>query len=161
MTNDIENKIANFMLHLSKFEFFLITFGDNEFALKNCNNKITGVNWIKLGKVVASKYTFSEFDFAERGFEIFKKTTPQFLVKTENRVKWDSEDITVDSWKILFTKGLAQLRNNIAHGNKACPPVSSRARYTEKFIDAAEALIDFVTKDVLKSPNWEKDIFFS
>jgi hypothetical protein len=107
------------MLLAAKFEFFLVNLGQR-FAHGNGTTKtIAGVNWDRIGRSLEDKHPFNEFDFANSGFQIFKDTVPQFLVEKENgRLKWDSDGDVFSSWQVLLSRGYAQLRNNVAHGNK-------------------------------------------
>lgn len=147
------------MLHFSKFEFFLI--GRNRDLAKVGNaGKVVGVNWNQLGSLLEAKHKFSKFDFTASGFQMFKDTAPQFLVMTEHNIKWDGNEGKINSWEELFTRGLVQLRNNIAHGSKSLIPAPFTAHRTQEFITAARALIAFVAEDVFSNPHWEEPISF-
>ena len=119
-----EDKIAKFMITVSKFEFFLICERMDLAAIKfdqeSNLQKIAGIQWEKLGDLIEKRYKFLDFDFAKYKFLIFKETSPQYLVKSPDSeaIKWDSDERPIDSWSRLLTRSFAQFRNNIAHGNK-------------------------------------------
>lgn len=159
----IEDKISKFMFTCSKFEYFVIN-EDTELGKigKMIDTpplqKIVGLDWKKLAKKI--KINFEDFNFGSSGFEILKEEPPQFLVKAEKKLKWDSDNAAIDSWEKLLTRSFAQLRNNIAHGNKAHMPSQFTQDRTEKFIDAGNDLIKFIAKEIFGKENWESSIIF-
>lgn len=158
----IEDKISKFMIKVAKFEFFLIN-ENIELAIiqdKNGLHKLVGINWQKLAALIEHKHHFSEFNFESYGFRVFKDTSPQYLVKDNGSLKWDSDQVTIDSWGELLTRSFAQLRNNIAHGNKAYTLAPFTQKRTEEFINAGHALVDFIAKDIFSQEHWELPIEF-
>ncbi len=158
----IEDKISKFMIKISKFEFFMIN-ENIELAHiqhKDGLQKLAGVRWEKLAALIEQKHRFSVFDFKSSGFVFFKETSPQYLVKDNGSLKWDSDEVTIDSWSKLLTRSFAQLRNNIAHGNKAHILAPFTRQRTEEFIDAGNALVDFIAKDIFSQADWEMPIEF-
>jgi hypothetical protein len=143
----LDDKIADFMLLAAKFEFFLVNL-DQAFAHVNGTTRVvTGVNWDRVGQSLEGKHPFDEFDFAGSGLQIFKETAPQFLIAPENGgLKWDSDEVKVSSWQILLRRGYAQLRNNVAHGNKAQLPGPFTYHRTEQFLEAGHYLIHFIAR---------------
>ncbi|WP_146165120.1 hypothetical protein [Mycoplana dimorpha] len=92
---------------------------------------------------------------------MFKDSAPQFLVKADDgRLKWDSDEAVIDSWDRLFSRSFAQLRNNIAHGNKALMPAAFTHERTEKFLVAGHALMDFVAQAIFFRTDWDGPIAF-
>lgn len=162
---DTEARIAEFIMRFAKFEFFLINLS-TEFAhkspTKNTKSRyIMGVDWICLAKFVEDRHPFQSFQFKNCGFEIFKTASPQRLaLKETGRLGWDDEPVEIISWELLLTKGLARLRNNIAHGNKAQLKAPFTEERTELFLDAGQSLINFITADIFDAPDWEHPIFF-
>lgn len=78
----MEDRIARFMLRVSKFEFYLMN-KNIEFAhLRALGElqKVEGVNWQKVALAVEGKFPFAMFDFTTSSFRIFRETAPQFLV---------------------------------------------------------------------------------
>ncbi|MCF6433677.1 hypothetical protein [Leisingera sp. MMG026] len=143
----MDEEIANFMLTAAKFEFFLVNY-DQAFAhVSGDRNTITGVNWDRVGQSLEEMYPFNEFDFAGAGFLIFVESVPQFLVaKEDGKLKWDSDEVEVSSWQVLLRRGYAQLRNNVAHGNKAQLPAPFTRDRTRNFIVAGHHLINFIAE---------------
>lgn len=160
----IENKISKFFVTVSKFEYFLI---NNNIKLGKVSDqsgalqKISGLDWNKLSKLIEQKQPFDLFNFSSGGFEIFKNEPPQFLVKENGNLKWDSDETIIDSWEILLSKSFAQLRNNIAHGNRVHLPSHFTQGRTEQFIDAGYSIMNFIAEEVLQIRNWEEPIYFS
>lgn len=161
--NDVEMKITNYLVRCAKFEFYLIN--------KNCSyaktedmgplKKVTGIDWSKLAADLERKYTFAEFDFVQNGFDFLKVNRPQYLVLNGGGLKWDSDTIDIQSWILLLSKSFAQLRNNIAHGNKSLLPSPFTEKRTEYFIDAGNALMDFIVNDFYNCQDWDGPIHFS
>jgi hypothetical protein len=151
------------MLTAAKFEFFLIN-KNIELARieeKAGFQKLTGVEWGKLAAFIEKKYQFSKFDFNGCPFSFLSKEVPQYLVKSKNGIpSWDSNEVIVDSWDKLLSRGYAQFRNNVAHGNKAQLPSQFTEDRTEKFLQASLALISFIATDVFDEPQWEGSILF-
>ena len=129
----------------AKFEFFLIN-ERKEFAhIDGATGAVHGVNWDCVGLSLERTAPFDEFDFKEYEFEVFKKTVPMFLkFNQDDRLKWDSDEIEIDSWSVLLGRSYAQLRNNVAHGNKAQLAAPFRHGKTEEFLVAGENLIYFI-----------------
>ncbi|MGX5851699.1 hypothetical protein ACWGTO_32330 [Mesorhizobium sp. PL10] len=116
-----ETDIAIFMLQASKFEFFLINRSRSFIHTVSTKGRtiVTGVNWTRVAQAVEAAAPFASFDFISSGFKIFIETTPQCLViKHNGQLGWDSDDEAVNSWDGLLSRSYAQLRNNVAHGNK-------------------------------------------
>jgi hypothetical protein len=141
----LDEEIADFMLLAAKFEFFLVNL-DQAFAhVDNKTRIVTGVNWDRVGQSLERIHPFNEFDFASSGFQVFKETAPQFLMAKKNGgLKWDSDEVEVSSWQILLRRGYAQLRNNVAHGNKAQLPAPFTHDRTKEFLQAGRTLIFFI-----------------
>jgi hypothetical protein len=159
----MEEEIARLMLKMSKFEFYLVN-RDIELARTTAIkglNVVTGIDWNRLARWVEAKHPFTKFDFAQSRFQAFKETAPQYLVKMESgRLGWDSDDRPIDSWERLLSRSFAQLRNNIAHGNKAQMPAPFTRDRTAQFLEAGDALIDFMAREVFDEPGWETPIVF-
>lgn len=158
----MEEEIARFMLKASKFEFFVVNW-DIELAVTRSVREFTvisGINWTKLAQRVEAKFPFKSFDFSKSGFAIFAQTAPQYLVvKEQNRIAWDSDNEPIDSWDRLFSRGYAQLRNNVAHGNKKQQAAPFTYERTAKFLSAGLALMDFIATQVSPEPVWDTPIF--
>lgn len=159
----MEDRIAHLMLKMSKFEFYLVN-RDVAFATTKAVGKlnvVTGINWSTLAKQLEIKHSFADFDFAQCKFGLFKDTSPQYLAKTESgRLKWDSDDLPINSWERLLVRSYAQLRNNIAYGNKAQLPAPFTHSRTTEFLDAGDALIDFIAQTLFGGVDWETPITF-
>ena len=141
----MDGRIASFMLLAAKFEFFLIN-EKNEFAhINGTTGAVNGVNWDRVGNSLEKINPFNEFDFKSSGFEVFKETIPMFLKHDQDgQLKWDSEEIEINSWATLLGRSYAQLRNNVAHGNKAQLAAPFRQGKTEEFLVSGENLIHFI-----------------
>ncbi|MCW0220998.1 MAG: hypothetical protein OJI67_21905 [Prosthecobacter sp.] len=158
----MEHEIALFFLKASKFEYFLVSTDISlaKTSSRGLMKKIEGVNWQKVAAIAEDRCPFDAFDFAASGFAIFKETAPQFLVDESGELKWDSDDEPIDSWDHLLRRSYAQLRNNIAHGNKARLPSAFTYERTGKFLEAGTKLIDFIAAGLFDHPNWELPIEF-
>ena len=158
----MEDEIANFMLKASKSEFFVVN-QNIELALIRSVRKFTvisGVNWTKLAQRVEAKFPFKSFDFSKSGFMIFAQTAPQYLVvKEKNRIDWDSDNEPIASWDRLLSRGYAQLRNDVAHGNKKQKAAPFTYERTAQFLPAGLALMDFIATQVLSESDWDTPIF--
>lgn len=158
----MEEEISRFMLATSKFEFFLVN-RDLRFAHTidvRGLRAISGVNWTEIAARIEERFPFATFNFAPSGFLAFKESSPQYLtVRKDGRLKWDSDDIHIDSWDRLLSRSFAQFRNNIAHGNKGQMPAPFTYGRTQEFLRAGHALIKFVSAEVLNEPDWETPIF--
>lgn len=157
----LDEEIADFMLLAAKLEFFLVNF-DQAFAHVDGRTKaITGVNWDRVGQSLEGMYPFSEFDFATSGFQLFKETAPQYLtVKEDGGLKWDSDEVEVSSWPILLGRGYAQLRNNVAHGNKAQLPAPFTQGRTREFLEAGRCLVRFIAGAHSSNDAWSYAVQF-
>jgi len=157
----VEEEISHYMLRVAKFEFFLVSTDINLAHVSGANQAILGVNWTRLAQHVEHRYPFAQFDFDHPPIRIFKETAPQFLVQSDHGgVKWDSDDVFIDSWDRLFSRSFAQLRNNIAHGNKALMPTAFTYERTGQFIAAGHALMDFVGQAIFNRGDWDGPIVF-
>lgn len=159
----MEDRISKFMLKVSKFEFYLINRNVSlaKTRLQNGMSRVEGVDWHLLARSVEQIFPFAEFDFSTSGFEVFRETAPQYLVAQGGfHLKWDSDDDPIDSWGRLLGRSFAQLRNNIAHGNKAHLPAPFTQSRTEQFLDGGERLIDFIAVQVFGDPGWEQPIIY-
>lgn len=159
----MEEQIARFLIRAAKFEFYLV-YSDRSLAQTREIAGLavmTGVNWPLLAHKLEAVEPFGDYDFGTSPFGIFRETVPQFLVLTaESQLSWDSEEVAINSWAILLTRGYSQLRNNIAHGNKAFPPAPFTASRTMKFIDAGNSLLDFIANTLFQDPYWESPLLF-
>jgi len=159
----LEEQIAHFMLRAAKFEFYLVN-RDTGFAQTRRSGTfdvIAGIQWGVIAQQLQVKQPFETFDFTASAFNMFRQTAPQFLVKDQNgRPRWDSDNEPVESWDRLLGRGFAQLRNNIAHGNKAQVPGPFTHSRSLEFIQAGNALIDFVAVTLFDEPRWETPIAF-
>lgn len=157
----LDDEIANFMLLASKFEFFLVNLNQAFAHIDGRTRAVTGVNWDRVGQSLEAINPFNEFDFESSAFQIFKETAPQFLVAAESGgMKWDSDEVEVSSWQILLGRGYAQLRNNVAHGNKAQLPAAFTFDRTEEFLKAGHNLIHFVARAHSSDDTWNYAIQF-
>lgn len=159
----LEEQIARFMLRVSKFEFYLVN-ADRDLA-RTISVKgldiIAGINWSRLAQRLESRQPFSQFDFGKSPFGIFKDTAPQYLIKrSDGRLTWDSDDEPIESWERFITRSFAQLRNNVAHGNKGQMTAPFTHDRTEKFLRAGFAFIEFIAEEVFGDPTWETPIAF-
>ena len=158
----MEEKISRFMLAAAKFEFFLVNRDIRLARVANVRglDVVVGVNWAAIAACIEARFPFVDVDFAQRGFSIFKETAPQYLtVGRGGALKWDSDDIPIDSWDKLLSRSFAQLRNNVAHGNKhqmASPFTYGR---TVEFLQAGHTLMDFVAIQVFGETDWNTPIF--
>ena len=92
---------------------------------------------------------------------IFAETAPQYLVaKRDGVLDWDSDNLPVDSWDRLLSRGFAQFRNNVAHGNKHQMTAPFTHERTGQFLAAAPVLIDFIATQVFDMPGWETPLMF-
>ena len=161
----LDEKISKFMLKFSKFEFYLITqflelARTTECPIKNCK-KIAGLNWERLAKKLEEKNKFSDF-LNNKHFPLLSTNPPQYVVITDKRkLKWDSDEAKIDSWETFLTRSLAQLRNNVAHGNKALENAQFTDGRSEEFIEEASRLTDFIIKTLTGKNDWETGIFFN
>ncbi len=157
----LDDEIAAFMLIAAKFEFFLVNL-DQDFAhLDGTKGAVTGVNWDRVGQSLEVKHPFNEFDFEASGFHIFRETAPQLLVAKENGgLKWDSDDFEISTWQILLRRGYAQLRNNVAHGNKAQLPAPFTRDRTREFLEAGRCLIHFIARAHSSNDTWNYEVQF-
>ncbi|QKD03474.1 hypothetical protein EB235_19825 [Mesorhizobium loti R88b] len=158
----MEQDISLFILAAAKFEFFLVN-RDIRFAhVTNVRGirAVTGVNWSVIAVDVENRFPFASFDFAGRGILIFKETVPQYLtVAWGGALKWDSDNVPIDSWDRLLARSYAQLRNNVAHGNKHQMPAPFTYQRTLEFLPAGHALMDFVATQVFDEADWNTPIF--
>lgn len=157
----MDEEIANFMLLAAKFEFFLVNH-DQTFAHVDGDTRVVrGVNWDRVGHSLESKHPFTSFKFVESGFQLFRETVPQYLVVKEGGgLKWDSDAIEVSSWQILLGRSYAQLRNNVAHGNKAQLPAPFTHDRTREFLEAGRRLIHFVAAEHSSDETWSYEVQF-
>ena len=159
----MEKLIAHFMLRAAKFEFYLINKDIGFAQTKHIGEleAISGVQWSKVAQHLQEKFPFESFDFDASSFALFKKTAPQLLVKgSGQRPQWDSDNEPQNSWERLLGRGYAQLRNNIAHGNKAQIPVPFTHGRTIEFLQAGNALIDFIAEALFGERDWEEPLAF-
>lgn len=141
----MDNRIASFMLLAAKFEFFLINVSNDFAHIDGTTGAVRGVNWDRVGNALEERNPFDGFDFKGCEFEVFKQTLPMFLkFNQDGRLKWDSEEIEINSWATLLGRSYAQLRNNVAHGNKAQLAAPFRQGKTAEFLAAGENLIHFI-----------------
>ena len=158
----MEEEISHYMLRVAKFEFFLMSMDITLAHVNGASNAITGVNWTRLAQLVEQYHPFAHFDFDHPPIRMFKETAPQVLVKSHHdELKWDSDDVFIDSWERLFTRSFAQLRNNNAHGNKALMPAPFTYERTGQFIAAGHALMNFVGQTIFNRDDWDGPIAFS
>ncbi|MDX8470323.1 hypothetical protein RFM26_32095 [Mesorhizobium sp. VK23B] len=158
----MEQDIANFMLRAAKFEFFLVNRDTSLVHTKVVGvfTAIIGVNWTKVAQFVEVAFPFNTFDFTNSGFEIFAQTAPQYLViKHDGRLGWDCDNEPIDSWDRLLTRSYAQLRNNVAHGNKHQMPAPFTHDRTAQFLPAGLALMNFIANQVFLESDWDTPIF--
>ncbi len=128
---------------------------------KNKLKKVTGIEWGKLAALIEEKKKFHDFDFSTSEFGCLKTDYPQLLVEDEGKLKWDSEETEIESWEKLLIRSYAQLRNNIAHGNKAHLPSQFTQGRTKEFMEAGRALREFIAGDIFEKPNWKEPIQFN
>ncbi|MFD9901284.1 hypothetical protein [Mesorhizobium sp. NPDC059025] len=162
VTGNMEDEIANFMLKASKFEFFLVNRANSLALTKEVRGLkvVAGVNWTRLAQLVERDFPFASFNFSKSDFAIFVESVPQYLVlKPEGGLKWDCDNQPVDSWELVLARGYAQLRNNIAHGNKH--QISAPFTYdrTAKFMTAGLALMNFIAHKIFSEFDWDTPIF--
>jgi hypothetical protein len=159
---ELEEQIARFMLRAAKFEFYLVN-NNMDFAQTKpvgAFEAIAGIQWSKVAQSLQKICPFEGFDFDASPFGVLKRTAPQFLVKGDRRLRWDSDDNPIESWERLLGRSYAQLRNNVAHGNKAQVPAAFTHERTMEFLEAGNALIDFIAVTVCGSLHWEAPIHF-
>ncbi|GAA6200233.1 hypothetical protein [Aquicoccus sp. SU-CL01552] len=154
----MDDEIAGFMLMAAKFEFFLINLNPNFAHVHGKTKVVTGVNWDRVSESLEDIHPFDEFRLEDSGFQTLKETAPHFLIEAENGgFRWDSDEVKITSWQILLRRGYAQLRNNVAHGNKAQLPAPFTAHRTKEFLAAGHNLIHFIAAtysqdDMLRYP---------
>jgi hypothetical protein len=157
----LDEEIARFMLFAAKFEFFLVNLNQQFAHVDGKTQVVIGVNWDKVGHSLEVKHPFADFDFARSGFQFFRVTTPQNLVAKESGgLKWDGDEILVSSWQILLGRSYAQLRNNVAHGNKAQLPAPFTHGRTREFLKAGHCLINFVAGAHSSDETWSYPVQF-
>jgi len=162
----IEKEISSFMLRFSKFEFYLIDMLPELIIASGCpkcaDRKITGLDWNKLAAKLEKKITFACIKSKNMNFHMLIDQHPQYLVITpENKIKWDSDVFPINSWNDLLVKGLAQLRNNIAHGNKNHITAPFTHERTKDFLISANYLLNFIIETLLPDHKpWEMEITF-
>ena len=155
-------EISRFMLLAAKLEFFLVNLNQDFAQVEAGTRVVRGVNWDRIGQSLECKFPFKEFDFAGSGFQLFKETTPQRLVaKDGGGLKWDSDQIKVSSWQVLLGRSYAQLRNNVAHGNKAQLPAPFTQDRTREFLEAGHRLIHFIAGAHTSDEAWSYAVQFS
>lgn len=158
----MDDEIANFILKASKFEFFLVNRNNSLALTKDVRGLkvVAGVNWTRLAHLVEDAFPFASFDFSNSDFAIFATTSPQYLVLgKEGGLKWDSDNQLIDSWDRVLARGYAQLRNNIAHGNKHQMSAPFTYDRTATFLTAGLALMNFVANKVFSEFDWDTPIF--
>ncbi|MGE0269576.1 MAG: hypothetical protein AB7S78_14090 [Candidatus Omnitrophota bacterium] len=161
----IEQEISDLLLRFAKLEFYLIN-KNSEFARTESigkMTKITGFDWQKVAPVIQDKASFQCYDFKNSPFKILKDEPPQFLTITQDcnkKIKWDSDDTPINSWDRFLTRSVAQIRNNIAHGNKAHIPAPFTADRTQKYIAAVNEFFEFLMEDIFDDKHWETPIIF-
>lgn len=149
------------MLLAAKLEFFLVNL-DQDFAHVDGETRVVrGVNWDCVGQSLESKYPFIGFDFESAGFQVLTETVPQYLVAREGGgLKWDSEEVEVSSWQTLLGRSYAQLRNNVAHGNKAQLPAPFTHDRTKELLKAGRCLIHFIAGAHSSDDTWSYAVQF-
>ncbi|WP_245710326.1 hypothetical protein [Albimonas donghaensis] len=158
----MDKEISEFMLLAAKLEFFLVNFDQSFARVDRATRIVRGVNWDRIGQSLEDKHPFSEFDFEGSGFQLFKETAPQHLVaKEDGGLKWDSDEIDVVSWQVLLGRSYAQLRNNVAHGNKAQLPAPFTLNRTRQFLEAGHQLIHFIVEAHSSSNTLRYAVHFS
>ncbi len=157
----LDEEISEFMLLAAKLEFFLVNL-DQAFAHVNEKTRVVrGINWDRIGQSLEDKHPFAKFDFERSGFQLFKETIPQLLVaKKGGGLKWDSDEIEVSSWQVLLGRSYAQLRNNVAHGNKAQLPAAFTHDRTKEFLKAGHQLIHFIAGAHSSNETWNYAVQF-
>ena len=157
----MDEEISKFMLLAAKLEFFLVNLNRDFAHVDRETRVVRGVNWDQVGQSLEGKYPFKEFDFVRSGFQLFKETTPQLLVaKDGGGLNWDSDEIEVSSWKVLLGRSYAQLRNNVAHGNKAQLPAPFTQDRTIEFLQAGRQLIHFIARAHSSDETWSYTVQF-
>jgi hypothetical protein len=158
----LDEEISRFMLLATKFEFLLANLNQDFAQVDGETRVVRGINWDRIGQSLESKFPFKEFDFAGSGFQLFKETTPQRLVaKDGGGLKWDSDQIEVSSWQVLLGRSYAQLRNNVAHGNKAQLTALFTHDRTKEFLVAGHRLIHFIAGAHTSNETWSYAVQFS
>jgi hypothetical protein len=158
----IDKNISDYLIRCAKFEYLLVC-KDISLAQTEQNGLfqvVKGIEWSKLAQRLEDVRPFATFNFDTYRFGYFKSNTPQFLSIKDGNLKWDSENKTIDSWILLVTRSFAQLRNNIAHGNKSHMAAAFTADRTEKFIDAGNNFMNFVANELFNEIDWEQPIVF-
>lgn len=158
----MDEEISKFLLLAAKLEFFLINLSQDFAHVHGETRVVNGINWDRIGQSLESKYPFEAFDFAGSGFQLFKETSPQLLVaKDGGGLKWDSDEFEVSSWQILLGRSYAQLRNNVAHGNKAQLPAPFTHDRTRDFLEAGCQLIHFIAGAHSPDETWSYAVQFN
>ncbi|AUQ97647.1 MULTISPECIES: hypothetical protein [Phaeobacter] len=158
----MDEEISRFMLLAARLEFFLVNL-THEFAHVDSETRVVrGVNWDQVGQSLEGIRPFEDFDFSKSGFQIFKDTIPQRLVaKNGGGLKWDSDEIKVSSWQVLLGRSYAQVRNNVAHGNKAQLSAPFTHDRTKDLLEAGHHLIHFIAGEYSSDESWSNAIQFS
>lgn len=160
---DIEKRISDYLVRCAKFEFFLVNSNIELAKIRSISalQTISGIEWNGLAALIEEKHPYGSFNFSQSGFSFLNDNAPQFLTKRQNgSLKWDSDEPHIDSWLKVLTRSYAQLRNNIAHGNKGYLLSQFTQDRTEKFIEAGNKFMDFIAKDVFGNNSWEEPITF-
>lgn len=158
----MDDEISDFMLLASKLEFSLVNSYPHFAKLEGEKRLVVGVNWDIVGQKLEESQPFHDFDFPSSGFQIFRETVPQRLVARDTfGLKWDSEAVEVTSWRVLLWRGYAQLRNNVAHGNKAHLAAPFTRGRTREFLEAGRQLISFIAIELSLDEAWDSAIVFS
>lgn len=151
-----EERLSQYLLRAVKFEFYLIS-EEPTFAQTNGSGRVTGIQWGKVAKKIEDKKC--SFKEIPDSFIVLKKNPPRFLRKEDNQLTWSKrDDVAIESWRCLLKKGLAQLRNNIAHGSKALPHMDVEQGRVESLLEAGTALMGFIAKELFSDNNWEQSI---
>lgn len=157
----MDEEISRFMLLAAKLEFFLVNLNQDFAHVDEKTRAVRGVNWGRIGQSLEGKHPFKKFDFAGSGFQLFKETIPQRLVaKDGGGLKWDGDEIEVSSWQVLLGRSYAQLRNNVAHGNKAQIPAPFTRDRTREFLEAGHKLIHFIAGAHSSDDTWSYAVQF-
>ncbi|WP_425073713.1 hypothetical protein [Sagittula sp. S175] len=158
-----EEDIAGFMMRASKLEFAIVQRDCQRFArtARGDPTKVVGYDVEPVSEALEAAQPFSVGYANSKVFGFLAEHSPSWLVRVEGQLGWSARhdfSAAEQSW-LQTLKNYAQLRNNVAHGNKMLPAAETGDR-TEAFLGAARNFQDEVAR-LLDLQGWNADIQFS
>lgn len=152
----LEKSLALYLLSAAKFEFYLIE-KNIAFAKLNGSGKVIGVDWSEVAVELEQKQIFARMDMVNLLFATLKSEPPFYLISNHNSPEWKKFEGNIESWDDLLKYGLAQLRNNIAHGSKGLAHMGQPDRAIP-LMKAGRALMCFIADALFDNKNWEQSV---